>query len=249
MLDNIALVEKMMGRYDEALRLSLQSLTQHRRLGDAADEALCLNNLGALYLDRQEYESAGAHLREGLAICERHGLVSTRGLILANLAEIAMKTGDVAAADTYARRALEVAEAAGNRAVASWLKLLFVRLALRRGDFPSARSDLAAALDIAISVGRPSLQIAGVTCFVEILEAQGEAECARRILSFAADHPSTSAPERAVIRARLADWPMDAGADAKPVWPGLELDELVHRIVVESNLAHAPLIAALRGAR
>ena len=28
----------------------------------------------------------------------------------------------------------------------------------------------------------------------------------------------------------------------------LELDDLLHRIVVESNVAHAPLIAALRGA-
>src|SRR6202007_70513 len=91
MLDNLALVEKAMGRYDESLRLSLQSLGQHRRLGAVADEALCLNNLGALYLDRQAYESAGAHLHEGLAICERHGLVSTRGLILANLSAISLK--------------------------------------------------------------------------------------------------------------------------------------------------------------
>ena len=46
MLDNLALVEKAMGRYGEALRLSLQSLVQHQRLGDVAGEALCLNNLG-----------------------------------------------------------------------------------------------------------------------------------------------------------------------------------------------------------
>ena len=43
-LDHLALVEKRLGNYDEALRLSLQSLVQHRQLGDSAGEALCLNN-------------------------------------------------------------------------------------------------------------------------------------------------------------------------------------------------------------
>ena len=37
-------------------------------------------------------------------------------------------------------------------------------------------------------------------------------------------------------------------SDAEPAWPELELDDLLHRIVVESNIAHAPLIATLRGA-
>jgi tetratricopeptide (TPR) repeat protein len=220
---------------------------EHQRLGDIAGEALCLNNLGALYLDKQEYASAGAHLREGLALCDRHGLVSTRALILANLAECAMMTDDPDSAESYARRALEVAEAAGNRAVACWLKLLFVRLALRRGNLPAARSDLAGSLEIAISVGRLSLQLAGVSCFAEVLEAQGESDCAQRILSFAADHHSTSAAQRAEIRERLAQW--RPAASAASAWPGLELDELVHRIVVESNIAHAALIATLRGAR
>lgn len=53
-------------------------------------------------------------------------------------------------------------------------------------------------------------------------------------------------PERDAIRARLAQRP---AAKEPPAWPGLELGELVHRIVVESAIAHAPLIALLRSAR
>jgi len=116
---------------------------------------------------------------------------------------------------------------------------------LRRGDWPAARSELAASLSMAISLGRPSLKLAGVTCFAELLQAQGEPDCARGILGFAADHPSASGAQRAEIGAQLAHWAH--AAKAEPSWPGLELDELVHRIVVESNVAHAPLIAALRG--
>lgn len=246
MLDNLALVEKAMGHYAEALRLSIRSLVQHQRLGDFAGEALCMNNLAVQYLDKHEYESAGAHLRQGLAICERHGLVSTRGLILANLTEFAIKTGDHHLAEAYAKRALEVAEATGNRAVACFLKLQFVHLAVQRGDLTAARSDLGSSLEIAVAIGRPYLMLAGLACFAEILAAQGEMECARLVLAFAADHPSMTAQGRDEMRARLAQW--RPAASAKSPLPELELDELVHRIVVENNIAHAPLIATLRGA-
>ncbi len=47
------------------------------------------------------------------------------------------------------------------------------------------------------------------------------------------------------IRRRLEKLPA-ATDSAEPDWPGLELDDLLNRIVVESNIAHAPLIATLR---
>jgi predicted ATPase/DNA-binding SARP family transcriptional activator/Tfp pilus assembly protein PilF len=247
MLDNLALVEKTMGRFDEALRLSLQSLVQHQRLGDVAGEALCLNNLGALYLDTERYESAVPHLRQGLALCDRHGLVSTRALILANLAELAMKTDDAVSARDFASRALDIARAAGNRSVASAMELQLAHLALRRGDLPAARSALVSSLVVAIGIGRPSLQLEGVACFAELLAAQGEPDCARLVLAFAADHASLSASERKLLRTRLAQWP--PSADGASAWPGVGLDDLLHRIVVEADIAHAPLIAVLRGAR
>ena len=45
-LDHLAIIEKGLGNYAEALRLSLQSLIEHQKTGDSAGEALCLNNLG-----------------------------------------------------------------------------------------------------------------------------------------------------------------------------------------------------------
>ncbi len=246
-LDHLALVEKGLGNYAEALRLSLQSLVQHQRLGDSAGEALCLNNLGSLCLARHDYEAAGAHLRQGLAICERDGIVSTRTFILCNLTEVAMRTGDRAAAETHAARALEGANAMGNRGVQSWVSMLVASLAIRRGDLVAARCALADGLGAALAIGLRSLKFDAVTCFAELLEAQGEASCARQVLAYAADHPAASALVRDEIRARLGK--LAASASTEPDWPGLELDDLLHRIVVENNLAHAPLIALLRGTR
>ena len=91
------------------------------------------------------------------------------------------------------------------------------------------------------------MKLNAVESFAELLSAQGEVSCARRVLTYAADHPTASAPARDELRTRLAKLP--ASANVEPVWPGLELDDLLHRIVVESNIAHAPLIATLRGER
>jgi predicted ATPase/Tfp pilus assembly protein PilF len=245
MLDNLALVEKTLGRYADALQLSIESLVQHRQLGDAGGEALCLNNLGALHLDMGDFESAAAHLREGLALCDRHGIVNTRGLILANLTELALKTHDAAAAEAYGRRTLDAALAGGNRNLEAWLRLQFAQLALRRGDPVGARAELEGALAIALAIGRPSLQLAGVCAFAQLLSAQGEAEGAWRLLTFAAGHPQIGALERDAIRRQLAEWPSAAPAAAGL---RLELAELVHRILVESDVAQAPLIASLRAA-
>jgi predicted ATPase/DNA-binding SARP family transcriptional activator len=243
MLDNIALVEKASGRYDEALKLSLESLLQHRRLGDAAGEALCLNNLSDLYMIRGDFAAAGVHLREALALCEKHGINSTRTLVHANLGEVAIGLGDTATAQLHTQRALELAETAGNRAIASRMRQQLVQVALQRSDLGGAREHLAASLATALSIGRTSLQLTGVACFAELLAAQREPACARQVIDFALSQPGLSAPDRDALRERARAW---ADATSPRAWPGWTLDELAHRIVVESAIAHEALIAALR---
>jgi hypothetical protein len=128
----------------------------------------------------------------------------------------------------------------------SWAKFMVATAAARRGDINAARSALADGLGVVLAIGVPSLKFDAVNCFAEILEAQGEAQCARRVLAYAADHPTASKMVRDEFRTRLDT--LSASASAEPAWPGLELDDLLHRIIVESNIAYAPLVAALRGA-
>jgi predicted ATPase/DNA-binding SARP family transcriptional activator len=246
MYANLAVIEMNTGRYDEALRLVLQSLVLHRRLGDVAGEAGSLSTLGSLYAAKRDYESAGTYFREGLAICDRHGLVNTEGVILANLTEVSAKSNDLELAGSYAVRALEIAQTAGNRGLVCWLRLQLVRLALRRGDLSTARSELAASMAVALAIAQPALQLAGVICLAQILHAQGEPECARNIMGFAADHLATAAPARDEIRAQLTQWGL--AANQPLIGAGLELGEITQRIVAEGTLAYAPLIAAVRRA-
>jgi tetratricopeptide (TPR) repeat protein len=245
-LDHVALVLKWLGRYDEALRMSVESLVAHRRLGDVAGEALCLNNLAALHIAKQDYRSAGTYLRESLVLCDRDGLVGTRLYVLSNLTEVELKSGNPAAAEDCARRAIEAAEAVGNRSVVAWMKLQLTRFAVLRKELAIARTELAESLAITTAIAQRSLRIGSVGVFAEVLEAQGEVAAARQVLNFAATHPTTSAPDREELTARLA-LHAESGEGVAP-WPSIELDELVHRIVVEADLSYAPLIAAL-GAR
>jgi hypothetical protein len=168
----------------------------------------------------------------------------TRGFVLSNLSGMAMMSGDHQAAEAYAQRALEHAQATGNRYVVSFLNLLFVRFALLRRELDAARRHLRAAVELAIAISRPALLVEGVCRFAELLAIEGEIGPAHAVAAFISQHPSTDAPEREQLQAALAPWP---APDTVPPWPGLSLDELLHRIVVETDSAHRPLIALLRG--
>ncbi len=242
-LDNLALVHKRLGHYDEALRLSLESLALHRRIGHGAGIALCLNNLGSLHLSRDEPAAAQVPLREALALCERDGLGNTLALVHANLSQAAMRLGDLPAARHHAQRGSTGAQANGNRGVWAWMQSHGARLSVREGDLATARSSLADGLAAAGELGAPSLLAPGLLAFAELLDAQGQPALARRCLAFCSEQAELSLSDRDEMRTVLASWggvPADA-----PAWPGLALTELLQRIVAEAPLSHAPLIALL----
>jgi predicted ATPase/DNA-binding SARP family transcriptional activator len=246
-LDHLALIEKTLGHYDESLRLALQSLAQYRQLGDRAEEALCLNNLGSLQLLMGDEVSAGAHLREGLTICESDGLNATLGFILTNLSELAMRSGNLDGAAAYAERAIQVSTATGNRAVSAWAKIKAARVSTRRAELGRARATLAEAVATVVAIGVPSLKIDGLAMLAELLAAQGEPDSARAVLDFAVNHPVATPAARKEALVHVGG--VSANEGKAPSWPGLELDDVLQRVVAEQNVAYAPLIAALRGAR
>ncbi len=252
-LDNLALCEKRLGHYDEALGLTLEALAEHRRHGDDARLAVCLNNLGSLYTFLDQDEAAREHLMEAQALCERHGLVSTRAFALANLSDLALRANDTGAARAHAEAGLEGAEAAGLRSLAAWLQVHLARVAIRRAELGPARTLLAEATQQALALGLESVKPGVVLAFAELLDAQGQPAAARRVLGFAAGEPTLSAPDRDEL---MAAWARHApaagsaagsaaGAAADPPWPGWSFPELLRRIAADAAEAHQPLISAL----
>ena len=111
----------------------------------------------------------------------------------------------------------------------------------------AARVQLADAGALALALGSQSLVAAVMLALAELFDAQGEPAAARRVLAFAADEPSLTVPDRDELRAAWARRASPSTAD--PPWPGLGMDELLHRIASEQGVAHAPLLAALRTPR
>jgi hypothetical protein len=64
---------------------------------------------------------------------------------------------------------------------------------------------------------------------------------------FLSKHPQVSVPERDEASARITQLGLTAQSDLS--WPDLELNELVQRILLEHDVAYAPLLAEVRGLR
>jgi ATP/maltotriose-dependent transcriptional regulator MalT len=245
-LDNLGLITRGRGDLDEALRLYRQALVKHREIGDAGGEAICLNNQGVVHILRRELDAARAVLDDARQLCERHGLPSTRVMVEVNLANVAMYSGAPELAVRHARQALELSAQTGQRANAVEARQALVWAALRLHDLSAARSELVAATTVALTIGRKALLVQGVRLLADLLAAQGATEAAARVMGFVLQQPDLVGAERVEAEEQLRNW---GGVPANGEWSGPPLDELAHRIVVEADLAYAPLIAALSGAR
>lgn len=246
-LDNLGLVaQTARGDLDDALRRYREALLKHREAGDASGEAACLNNIGTAYIHQLKHAAGREALLEARALCERHGLFSTRAMVEVNLANIALDDGALDDAVAHALRAREVAERAGQRSVDANASHVLAAVALRRGDLATARGELTGAMAVSVAIGRPALQVQGIRLFAEVLAAQGDTDAAIRVMAFALQHPSVMGGERDAALRDLAAWGADPAMP--PAWTGPALAELAHRIVAEGGQAYAPLLAELRKA-
>jgi len=127
--------------------------------------------------------------------------------------------------------------------LAGWLKMQLARLAAWRGDMGAAHRYLSAGCELALALDAPSLKAAALLALAELLEAIERPSSARCILAFAKDQASISAPDREELR---AEWALRGETPLpSPQWPGLALDELMRRLVIEADAHHTALIADL----
>jgi predicted ATPase/DNA-binding SARP family transcriptional activator len=244
-LGNLAIVEKRDGHAQEAQRLCLESLAEYRRLGDVANEALSLTNLGNLLAEMGVYEPALQYQLQAQALCEHHGLVTTLVSVMANLSDLAERRGDLAAAREYGLRGLALQEHSGDRVSLIALRTNLASVAQRLGEWDTARAEMAVVAQQAQALGHDWLRLYPVLLLARQAIAVGETEAARRLLHFIVEHPGATPAARGEAQRDIATLP---AAPAAP-WPAeLPLQELVRRIADEAALAHAPLLAQLRGA-
>ena len=114
------------------------------------------NDLGCLFLDEGQLDSAEQHLMAALAGSEEVNLDRRgRGFILNNLGHLSLLRYDLDAARSYAERALECGEATGENLVRAEAHELLGQLAEREGDRRAADEEFGMAIGILEAVGMP----------------------------------------------------------------------------------------------
>ena len=244
-LGNLAIVEKRDGHPEEAHRLCLESLAEYRRLGDVGNEALSLTNLGNLLAEMGAYEPSLQYQLQARALCEHHGLVTTLVSVMANLGDLAERRGDLAEAREYGLRGLALQEQSGDRVSLVALRTNLASVAQRLGEWDTARAEMAVVAQQAQALGHDWLRLYPALLLARQALAAGETAAARRLLHFIVEHPGATPAARGEAQRDLATLPPAPA----PLWPAdLPLHDLVRRIADEAALAHAPLMAQLRGA-
>jgi tetratricopeptide (TPR) repeat protein len=113
---NLGIISNIEGDYDGAQSNYIRSRAAFQQAEDRAGEVLALNNLGMLYADLQNWESATHAFEQCLDLCEMLGDRVRVAAVLVNRSEVrsARKEFDKAIADCD--RAISIAEAVGAEA-------------------------------------------------------------------------------------------------------------------------------------
>jgi tetratricopeptide (TPR) repeat protein len=110
---NLGIISNIEGDYESAQTHYIRSRAAFQQAEDATGEAMALNNLGMLYADQQNWDSANVAFGQCLELCEALGDRIRVATALVNRSEVscARKEFDKAVADCD--RAIAIAEAAG----------------------------------------------------------------------------------------------------------------------------------------
>ncbi len=127
------------GRLDKATHGEL-ALMIYDELNDLRNQALVLNNMGAIAHDRSNWEESSTLYRRGLELADRIGDRSLGALMKFNLTEILIDRGLLDDAEPLIREVIRLWRAAGAEADVAEANRELARLLARRGQFDEARA-------------------------------------------------------------------------------------------------------------
>ena len=182
---NMAFIDRLTGRLDDATTRFEQALAAFRRTADSIAAAWVLQDLAAIKLERRQLDDASELLAEALRLCRMADPGRIELLVHIRSGEALMLAEESASAVEAFERALAVARDIGDHfAETQALQGLGVAK-LRQGELGQARNTLQRALELA---GRTGERLAG----------------ARALLGLAEIANSSGDPAQAVLHARQA---------------------------------------------
>jgi tetratricopeptide (TPR) repeat protein len=225
---NIAMVDKALGRYDDALQRYIWVLEERRTRGQLDGVVSALNNMANIHRVRERHVEALGCLKEALDICTQNRLASTRPFVLVNLGLTCAELNRDDEAARWLGRAVEEAHANGEPSIEASALLGQARQDTRERRFADARRKVALALDIAERMPSASLQVQCAMGYGEIVAAEGDVALGAGVLRWGIEQTVLNRADRDVAQRRLERL---ACSRAQPIDAGEALRAVLARVV------------------
>jgi class 3 adenylate cyclase/tetratricopeptide (TPR) repeat protein len=185
-----------------------EALAIYEALGDLRNQALLLNNQGAIAHDASRWDEARALFERALALADQIGDRSVAALTKYNLSEILIDQGRYDEAEPLIREVIRVWRASGAEGDAWEGQRELARLLARRGDVDAARPLLDGARAYQARTGKEGEVLRTDARIAELLLLAGDGSGALAVLR-GADHLATTTDGGSVLEptlARLRGW-------------------------------------------
>ncbi len=211
-VSNMAVVDEAIGDYERALAEYRRSIELHRAAGRMSGLAISLSNLANLLRLLDRGREALPMLHESLAVCDAHGVDTTRAVVLSTLGLAHLDLGDAQSAGGWLDRALVEARAHGEPFVEVSTLLGQARHRAAAGDLRGARSKADAALDVAVRMRSVRPQIEALLGIGEILVHAGHRSAGGTLLHWGLAQPGTYRSNVDAMRRRVAALDLEAAS-------------------------------------
>jgi tetratricopeptide (TPR) repeat protein len=173
-LNDLAIIGRRQGTYQQAASHHQQALDLYRKSGDLLGQARALGNLAAVDHLLGRYQQATAHTQQALdlfrAVGDRVGEARTLG----NLGEAWLRQGRYQQAVSYLEEALDVSRPIGDPTGDSGVIARLGEVSLRQGRYQQAVSYLEQALDMSRQIAYPSAEAEVLNLLGELSLAVGQ---------------------------------------------------------------------------
>ncbi|KAB2876157.1 MAG: tetratricopeptide repeat protein, partial [Burkholderiaceae bacterium] len=204
-LNNLGIVAKLEGRYDEAIGHYGQALSMERVRGRHTSVVRTLGCLAGLHLARRDWSSARDCSEEGLRLSERHRIEFFVPIHAGTLGQALLELGQLDDAERHLQRSIDSNRGIGSVFVEIGAAVELARLALRRGDSAAALQRLRTAGRIARERDLVKHALDVAVRFGDWLLHVGHPVEAARVWRMVSLHPQADAASRDQAQRSISD--------------------------------------------
>lgn len=210
--NNLGIVAKNEGRWDDALSHYAQALAIEREQGRHAAVVRCLSAMGGMHLSRGDWAAARQCMEEGLRLSERYRVDFFVPVHACGLGEALLEMGELDDAERHLLRALERSRSADNPMITVNAQANLGRIATLRGQRSAALDHLRSAARGASDRGWVNMCLHLAMLFGEWLRTAGLRIDAMQIWHMVLAHPQADAG----MRVRAERWIDDLAGESAP---------------------------------